>query len=489
MKKTMVAIWALFIGLCDWGPARAQLIDFETVPGGTPAVGVSIFQQYQALYGVSFRIDGSSDSLYLGDYGNLREGWRCQTGALDCLLSPADVGAFFLAHPQAGTPTLRDVLIDYAIPTDALGFDLADVDGMEEWEIRAYGEFGNELAFQVLRAGEPGTGDGIMTNVVFEGVGAISQVRLTFTGTPNPNIGFGFDNFTPSCPGRNDLVTFETVPGETPAVGLPITDQYAATLGVSFSVEGGADTPFLGDYGGARDGWYCNDGFDCVDTPGDFGRYFLAHPDQGTPELRDFIVDYTIPTPAMEFDLADIDGLEEWTITLYDEALSPIETRVIRAGDPGTGDSQMTHIALQGTGNISRLRIAFSGTPSPFVGFGFDNFNTRCSRSLCDLDVDLDGAPATVERGGTFSFNATAHNACEIPLEFDEATLEITGPASLNDLLYSGPPLTVGPGDSVSAMVSRGVPSGAPLGLYQVRVSLWRAGTSISSAQVEVEVR
>jgi len=38
-------------------PAGAVLIDFESIPGGTPAEGLVVSNQYQAAYGVTFSLE------------------------------------------------------------------------------------------------------------------------------------------------------------------------------------------------------------------------------------------------------------------------------------------------------------------------------------------------------------------------------------------------------------------------------------------------
>lgn len=136
--------------------------------------------------------------MFLGDYDGAREGWRCRDSSLDCLLSPADNGTFFLAHPDAGTKSLRDLYIDYSKPVSALGFDLLDIDGLERWLISAIDSAGNIVSEKTISTSYPGTGDGLSTRVTMDVSSSIIQsVRISFTGSPNPYIGFGFDNFTP----------------------------------------------------------------------------------------------------------------------------------------------------------------------------------------------------------------------------------------------------------------------------------------------------
>jgi len=180
-----------------------------------------------------------------------------------------------------------------------------------------------------------------------------------------------------------DFIDFESVlpTGEVPALGLPITDQYAVgPSGVTFSVENAfGDTMFLGDYGNAREGWICGDlgTLDTLNAPEQGGSFFLAHPDQGLTELRDLLIDYTEPTAALSFDLADVDELEEWTITALDSTGSVLATTVLDANHPSAGDCELARVSFADLGGlIAQVRISFTGLPNPLIGFGFDNFST-----------------------------------------------------------------------------------------------------------------
>ncbi len=107
----------------------------------------------------------------------------------------------------------------------------------------------------------------------------------------------------------------------------------------------------------------------------------------------------------------------------------------------------------------------------------------------CDLSLDLFGQPETVSRGGSFGFTAKAMNSCEAALEFDEAVIVITANwGDLTRILYSGAPLSVAPGSSLSAPIFLSVPPIAPLGTYDVEITIARDGVDIVSDAFTIEV-
>ncbi len=176
------------------------LIDFESVPSGAPSLGLEITDQYWADFGVKFSIDNpGQDTMRLGDYGGLAEGWVSPWG-LDSLHPDYDFGTYFLAHPDVGTVPLRDLLIEYDTPTEELGFHLMDIDGGEEWTIIVYDASTTEIGRKIYDPSHGG--DGFAAHVTFTqgdtGGHLISGIRMHYSGGPITAVGFGFDDFTPS---------------------------------------------------------------------------------------------------------------------------------------------------------------------------------------------------------------------------------------------------------------------------------------------------
>jgi hypothetical protein len=186
--------------------AAAQVIDFETIPGGEPAVGLVISDQFEATYGVRFSVSDGTD-LVLGDYGGEFQGWVDDSLANDVLQPGYDRGQFFAVYPGAQTPG-RYLVIEYVIPTSAAAFDIIDIDdgpgnnpgNEEQWTIRIFDASDSLIAVTVITAGDPGTGDAIPTrySVDFEGAQSIARIEVEYTGRAQTP-GLAFDSFSPAA--------------------------------------------------------------------------------------------------------------------------------------------------------------------------------------------------------------------------------------------------------------------------------------------------
>jgi hypothetical protein len=187
--------------------ASAQVIDFETVPGGTPAVGLAISDQFEATYGVRFSVsDGTT--LVLGDYGGDFQGWINDNYENDVLSPQYDRGEFFAVFPEAQTQG-RYLVIEYVAPVAAAAFEIIDIDDgpgnnpgqEEEWTIRAFDRSDSLLSTTVIRAGDPGTGDATPTlySVDFQGAYIVARIEVDYTGA-DQTPGLAFDSFGMTVP-------------------------------------------------------------------------------------------------------------------------------------------------------------------------------------------------------------------------------------------------------------------------------------------------
>ena len=116
---------------------------------------------------------------------------------------------------------------------------------------------------------------------------------------------------------------------------------------------------------------------------------------------------------------------------------------------------------------------------------GSDEFRVEVN---CDLDVQLSGYPSSLMPGEKLEFLASAHNDCEEGLGLDEATMTISGPAGLVQTLYSGRMIVLEAGTDVGAKVKLNVPSAAPLGTYEIEVSISREGEAVDSESFSLEI-
>lgn len=173
------------------------------------------------------------------------------------------------------------------------------------------------------------------------------------------------------------LIDFETVPGvSTPAEGLAIGTQYAATAGVTFMLEDGT-LPLLAEVGSPRTAFAPSD-LPADDDADAIGQFFLT--DDGLLLGEDpspLIVAYSTPTSSASGVVLDIDFNEQFEIEARGFDGSVLETLIIQAGDPETGNREATPWAIQRVAaDIYSIRFVGTRTASGGFGLGFDNFDT-----------------------------------------------------------------------------------------------------------------
>jgi hypothetical protein len=178
-------------------------------------------------------------------------------------------------------------------------------------------------------------------------------------------------------------IDFETIPGGTPSEGLVISNQFQATLGVIFELEGGGHPVLaeVGDpmtaFGGSRD--------NLPDQPSaaalaQVGQFFLTDDGVvGAPQPA-LIIRYDTPVAAASGVLIDVDG---WAQGAIYEAFR-VEAR-------GAGDVVLETIeligAITGDGEVApwsfdrlledilSIRISYFGNKPEGIGLAFDYFS------------------------------------------------------------------------------------------------------------------
>ncbi|MCA9753130.1 MAG: NHL repeat-containing protein, partial [Gemmatimonadetes bacterium] len=204
------------------GPAGAQVIDFETLPDGTPTVDLEpISTQYDSL-GVSFSLRDASGALI--GFPRIAKAGAPQTAFEGCSdvdtpLPNLGLGSTFLTD-DTSLGVSGDLRIDYATPVAQASGSVLDIDcrvnGLppcEQWTITAYDSTGIELDSRVLDApngpGNPaclspgaGPGDAMAFGWSFDlGSPVIRSIVLRYTGEAT-GVGLAFDNFSvASLPG------------------------------------------------------------------------------------------------------------------------------------------------------------------------------------------------------------------------------------------------------------------------------------------------
>lgn len=194
---------------------NAALIDFETVPGGTPSDQLAISTQYQANYGVTFSLQGGG-TPYLEQTGTGDSGhgfWNAAAATYDteAVGYEGGLGNYFL---RFGTTTFSNapgpiLIIDYDNPVSAASAQIWDIDaapnnsnGYEAWTITArdinggiidtiYSPNGIDENLSESLNAKPWTWS---FNRVSDD---IYSIAVEFSGTASI-VGLAFDNFSPA---------------------------------------------------------------------------------------------------------------------------------------------------------------------------------------------------------------------------------------------------------------------------------------------------
>jgi hypothetical protein len=174
-------------------------IDFETIPGGTPAEGLVISTQYSATAGIIFSLEGGGFPVLADVGGNTTAfaGPPNNTGN-DAPAPDQAIGGFFLTDDGmlSGLASLA-LIVSYNPPTAAASGVILDIDFDETFTIEARDQNGVVLQTITLVAGGPGTGDGVATLWSFERESNdVYSIRFQGTRTAAGSFGLGFDNFS-----------------------------------------------------------------------------------------------------------------------------------------------------------------------------------------------------------------------------------------------------------------------------------------------------
>ncbi len=219
MSKSYRLEFSLCFILCLSNASNASVIDFETVPGGTPSDQLAISTQYRAIYGVTFSLErgGTDTTPYLEQTGTSDAGhgfWNAAANTFDTEATgyEGELGNYFL---RFGTSTFSDtpgpiLIITYDTPVSAASAQIWDIDaapptspnGYEAWTITARDIGGvvidtinspvgiNENLSESLNA-KPWTWS------FDHEQNDIYSIAVEFSGTASI-VGLAFDNFSPA---------------------------------------------------------------------------------------------------------------------------------------------------------------------------------------------------------------------------------------------------------------------------------------------------
>ena len=232
------------------------------------------------------------------------------------------------------------------------------------------------------------------------------------------------------------LIDFEVIPGQVPVEGLPISNQFEPTHGVTFSLANGA-SPVLGEVGAPRTAFAGHLGLPDEPSPGTgVGQFFLT--DDGTVVgiPSPLIVSYTTPVGAATGAILDIDGEEEWLIEAFDAAGATIGAVILGPNNTVDGSSSTWSFNV-GAPVIVEIRMTFTGQLLGLnVGLAFDRFNAaavqpgtgQANGPLGRLEVNGVGSG-----GGNGPFDVAVDGS-------DSLTFDWEGPPGALLLLAAGPP-------------------------------------------------
>ena len=192
-------------------------LDFETVPGGTPAEGLVIDTQFEGAFGVAFSLeDGASPHL-------------AEVGEPTTAFAPNDtpdegtgIGTFFLTDDGVlqGDSAPPPLIVSYTAPVDSASGVVLDIDGGETFTIQARDAADAVLEEILISAGDDGTGSGNATPWGFRrstpDVASIRFVGFRSSG----RFGLGFDNFV-ACATNPFITPVEGEPAEGPPILYP----------------------------------------------------------------------------------------------------------------------------------------------------------------------------------------------------------------------------------------------------------------------------
>lgn len=199
------------------------------------------------------------------------------------------------------------------------------------------------------------------------------------------------------------ILDFEDAAVQTPGGDdSPVSNQYLASFGVTFSVLAGPtkatavpglptyedwgtsggdpNRGFLygGDYGGTQ-------GYDKEAPPaaGGLGGWFLKSTnDVATTGYVKLIINYSTRIAAASGEIWDIDGVgtwgtEQWEVTAFDAQDNVVDSILSPRSDliqPGALDGLPWLWTVSSQTGIAKIEIEFVGTKTDNVGLAFDNF-------------------------------------------------------------------------------------------------------------------
>lgn len=221
MFKKITLGFGLCCGLAVLNASSAAVIDFETIPGGSPSDQLSITDQYLTDFGVTFSLEDVNgtpldDTLKLEKTGSGDAGhgfWNAANSSYDIEATghEGELGDYFL---RFGTVTFARtpgpvLVVTYATPVGAASAQIWDIDaapnnadGFEAWTVSARDNMGSVIDTIVSPNGIDESSPTSLnakpwTWSFSHASNDISSITIAFSGTSSI-VGLAFDNFSPA---------------------------------------------------------------------------------------------------------------------------------------------------------------------------------------------------------------------------------------------------------------------------------------------------
>ncbi|MDA8693183.1 T9SS type A sorting domain-containing protein [Saprospiraceae bacterium] len=222
-------------------------LDFETFPNETPVSGLVLSDQFEDAFGLTFRLEGGGFPVLAEVGGDPAEAFGSAFGN-DTPAPGNDIGQFFLTDDgQLSGLTSPPIILDFEFPIDSFAGCILDMDFQEFFIIQALDEVGNIILEERFDAGDPNTGDGVLTCWGFNlpgCEGSIYSIRYAgFRPASSPGaFGLGMDFFSFCYSGlRIDTEVTSATCNELGSIEIfSTTDEvYEYSLdGINFSLNG-----------------------------------------------------------------------------------------------------------------------------------------------------------------------------------------------------------------------------------------------------------
>ena len=224
------ALACLCVGICG-ASASAQVIDFETKPDGVAPIdneALPLGTPYTIPFGmgtldvtIGFDVDGDgvpeTAAVFEAVGSDDITGFTGVGPDGPSALFADQLGLFFLRSLSAlnDSSPVGVLVAEYSAPVPGLSGEIWDIDGPEQWEVRAF-RAGETTPTAVQISPEGGLGSEPWVFSLADPGPGFSRLEIEHIGTrPNSQLGLAFNNFRAS----------ESVPGPELLVSTPASEQ------------------------------------------------------------------------------------------------------------------------------------------------------------------------------------------------------------------------------------------------------------------------